>query len=145
MMNKLFDYLVVLFLVVVMIFAASCTTPTEDEIYGIPEMELDGRLPLDSNGYYHLELDSTTNQTIHTIGGSVINIYEPTKVTWGSNLFWELNGELVPTINGSSYVQDGGDINTVIAPIFSMRNDTLVVHAELNEWNIIQTIRIVLE
>ena len=145
MMNKLFDYLVVIFLVLVMILAASCTTATEDEIYGIPEMELDGRLPLDSNGYYHLELNSSTNQTIHTIGGKVLNTYEPSKVTWGSNLFWELNGELVPTINGSSYVQDNGDINTVIAPIFGMRNDTLVVQAELNEWDIIQTIKIVLD
>lgn len=145
MMNKLFDYFVVIFLVLVMILAASCSTSTEDEIYGFPEMELDARLPLDSNGFYHLELNSSTHQTIHTIGGSVINTYEPSKVTWGSNLFWELNGELVPTINGTSYVQDNGDINTVIAPIFSMRNDTLVVQAELNEWNIIQTIKIVLE
>lgn len=145
MMNKIFDYLLIAFLILIMCLAASCTTPTEDEIYGIPEMELDGRLPLDSNGYYHLKLNSTRNQTIHTIGGSVTNIYEPTKVTWGSNLFWELNGEIVPTINGSSYVQDNGNINTVIAPIFSMKNDTLVVQAELNEWNLIQTIKIVLE
>lgn len=146
MMNKLFDYLVVIFLVLVMIMAASCTTPSEDdEFFGIPEMELDGRLPIDTNGYYHLELDSSTNQTIHTIGGRVTNTYEPTKVTWDSNLFWELNGELVPTINTSSYVQDNGNINTVIAPIFSMKNDTLIVQAELNEWNIIQTIKIVLD
>lgn len=146
MMNKLFDYLLLAFLIIVMCLAASCTTPTEDdELFGIPEMELNANLPLDTNGYYHMELDSSTNQTIHTIGGRVTNIYEPTKVTWGSNLFWELNGELVPTINGSSYVQDNGNINTVIAPIFSMKNDTLVVQAELNEWNIIQTIKIVLE
>jgi hypothetical protein len=144
-MNKFFDYVLLVFLILIMCLAASCTPPTEDEIYGTPEMELDGRLPLDSNGYYHLELDSTTNQTIHTIGGRVTNIYEPTKVTWGSNLFWELNGEIVPTINGSSYVQDNGNINTVIAPVFGMRNDTLTIQAELNEWKIRQTIHIVLD
>lgn len=144
--NFLLKFALVFYSLMLLGTLTSCTTPTEDdELFGIPEMELNANLPLDTNGYYHMELDSSTNQTIHTIGGRVTNIYEPTKVTWGSNLFWELNGELVPTINGSSYVQDNGNINTVIAPIFSMRNDTLVVQAELNEWNIIQTLKIVLE
>ena len=127
---------------------ASCT-PQDDEILlpPIPTLELDGRLTLDNNGYYHLTLNENTNQTIHTIGGSVNNheYYEPIKVEWSSNLYWEYNGEYVPTINSSSYVQENGNINTVIAPIFSMKNDTLNIQARLLEWNIIQTINIVLE
>lgn len=145
MMNKLFDSLVIVFLILLMILAASCTTPTEDDFFGEPLLELDGRLPMDSNGYYHLVLNPNTNQTIHTIGGNVSNIYEPTKIDWESNLSWEYNGELVPTINSASYVQKDGTINTVIAPIFGMKNDTLVVYATVNEWNIIRSISIVLE
>ena len=145
---KVLDTLLLIILVMLMIFAASCS-PQDDEILlpPLPTLELDGRLSLDNNGYYHLRLNENTNQTIHTIGGSVNNheYYEPIKVEWSSNLFWEYNGESVPTVNSSSYVQENGNINTVIAPIFSMKNDTLSVQAKLNEWNIIQTINIVLE
>lgn len=148
MIKKLLDYFVLILLVVVMILAASCT-PQDDEILlpPLPTLALDGRLSLDNNGYYHLTLNENTNQTIHTIGGSVNNheYYEPIKVEWSSNLFWEYNGESVPTVNCCSYVQENGNINTVIAPIFSMKNDTLSIQARLNEWNIIQTINIVLE
>jgi len=177
MMNKLFDYLLLVFLIIVMCLAASCTTPTEDELYIEPTLELDARLPIDENGYYHLVLDSTKNQTVHRISGSVYPIFEPTKVEWESNLYWWLlegqvvaeitktyinpfTGELtyvnlpplvnwknvlVPTINKSSYVDSNNEINTMIAPIYEMRNDTLVIKSRINEWNIIQTIKIVLD
>jgi hypothetical protein len=140
-------------------------------------LELDGRLPIDQNGYYHLVLDSTTNQTIHRISGSVLNTTEPTKVSWSSNLYWWLKqgdtianitktyinyftGEvtyvnlppltnwkdvIVPTVNSASYVDKNGQINTMIAPIYRMKNDTLVVECTVNEWDIRQTIKIVLE
>lgn len=52
---------------------------------------------------------------------------------------------LVPTINSASYVDGNDEINTMIAPIYQMRNDTLVVEARVNEWNIRQTIKIVLD
>ena len=111
----------------------------------LPSITLDGRLPMDGNGYYHLQLNSNTNQTTHRITGSVLNTIEPTKVTWESNLTWESNGEAVPTINSTSYVTDIGEINTMIAPIYGMISDTLRVKATVNEWNIIQTLNIVLE
>ena len=40
----------------------------EEELYvpPLPTLELDGRLEMDSNGYYHLELDDDRVQTIHT-------------------------------------------------------------------------------
>jgi hypothetical protein len=52
---------------------------------------------------------------------------------------------LVPTINKSSYVDSNNEINTMIAPIYGMRNDTLVVDCKVNEWNIRQRIKIVLD
>jgi hypothetical protein len=164
-------------LLIVILFLTSCEKeellPLQSEL----RLELDGRLPMDNNGYYHLKLNPTSNQTIHRITGRVSNTYEPTKVEWESNLYWWLlkgqvvaeitktyinyfTGELtyvnlppltnwqdvlVPTINSASYVGTAGEINTVIAPIYSMRTDTLVVDCKINEWNIRQTIKIVLE
>lgn len=116
-----------------------------EETLTIPSLVLDARLPKDSNGYYHLTLNPNTNQTIHRITGKVLNTTEPTKVSWWSNLTWEYNGEVVPTVNESSYVGDEGEVDTVIAPIFGMRNDTLVVKSTISEWNITQTLNIVLE
>jgi len=131
-------------LLVVILFLTSCEK--EDiQSYDLPILELDARLPLDENGYYHLKLNPTSNQTIHRITGKVLNTTEPTKVSWWSNLTWEYKGEIVPTINDVSYVGRGGEINTVIAPIYSMRYDTLKVKSTINEWNITQTLNIVLE
>jgi hypothetical protein len=156
----------------------SCTiNDTEPVIEENINVELDGRLPMDVNGYYHLKLNPFSNQTIHRITGRVYNTTEPTKVEWESNLYWwflkgqvvaeitktyfnPFTGELqyvnlpplinwqdvlVPTINSASYVGKDGEINTVIAPIYRMKNDTLVVKMKVSERNIIQSIKIVLE
>ena len=138
-----FDYVMAFVVILLMFMAASCTS--EDDIFVIqePTLELDARLPLDTNGYYHLKLNPNTNQTTHRISGKVLNTIEPTKVSWWSNLNWEYNGEVVPTINGSSYVGDGGEINTVIAPIDEMAGDTLIVQAKYEKLN--KIIRIVLK
>ena len=143
-LNKLLDWIILIGFISTFFVLLSCNT---DDYYvdDVPTLELDGRLPMDSNGYYHLTLNPYSNQTIHRITGKVLNTSEPTKVSWWSNLTWELNGESVPTINGSSYVSDGGEINTVIAPIFSMRTDTLKIECKVNEWNIRQTLNIVLD
>ena len=134
-----------IFYTLMLIGLTSCSVDEFDDITIIPTITLDGRLPMDSNGYYHLQLNSNTNQTTHRITGSVLNTTEPTKVTWDSNLVWEHNGEVVPTINSTSYVTESGEINTMIAPIYGMITDTLRVKATINEWNIIQTLNIVLE
>ena len=145
--------------------------------YDLPILELDGRLPLDENGYYHLKLNPSSNQTIHRVSGKVYNNTQPIKVEWNSNLYWWLlkgdvvahitktyvnyfTGEityvnlpplvnwkesLVPTINPTCYSDKNNEINTVIAPIYRMRYDTLVVVARVNERDITQSIKIVLE
>ena len=144
-LNRILDWLILVGTIIVLVMVVSCTKEEDIVSSVIPTLELDGRLPLDDNGYYHLTLNPITNQTIHRISGKVLNTTEPTKVSWWSNLTWELNGEVVPTINGSSYVSDGGEINTVIAPIYRMRYDTLTVKSTINEWYITQTIKIVLD
>jgi beta-glucanase (GH16 family) len=164
-------------LFIVVLLFSSCTHDILEDVVIQPTLELDVRLPIDENGYYHLVLDSTKNQTVHRISGSVYPIFEPTKVEWESNLYWWLlegqvvaeitktyfnpfTGQLtyvnlpplvnwqkalVSTINTASYVDSNNEINTMIAPIYSMRNDTLVVNCKVNEWNIRQTIKIVLD
>lgn len=142
---KILDYFVLVLLIGAMLVLTSCS---KDELYDdvlIPTIELDGRLPMDSNGYYHLTLNQATNQTTHRITGRVLNTTEPTKVSWKSNLSWEYQGENVPTVNGASYVSDVGEVNTMIAPIRTMVGDTLRVEATVREWLITKQINIVLE
>jgi hypothetical protein len=141
------------------------------------ELQLDARLPIDKNGYYHLKLNPTSNQTIHRITGRVIGNTQPLKIEWSSNLYWWLlqgqtvanitktyfnpftgvlqyvnlpplinwRDALVPTINSASYSGKAGEINTVIAPIYRMKNDTLIVKMKVSERDIRQSIKIVLE
>lgn len=41
------------------------------------------------------------------------------------------SGLIVPTVNPTSISGDGGEINTMIAPIYSMKGDTMIVTAKL--------------
>lgn len=109
------------------------------------DLVLDGRSFQDTNGYYHIQLDSTTNQTIHRIDGKLFNQQYMTKIDWNSNLSWEFNGETVPTINSTSYTNNLGKVSVVIAPIYSMRGDTLIVTAYVTESTEIETIKFVLK
>ena len=155
----------------------SPSSTTSTKVQSTITMELDGRLPKDGNGYYHLSLNKSTNQTIHRVEGRVLNTTEPTKVEWESNLFWWLKpGEvvanttktyinqytgqityvnlppitnwkeqLVPTTNCCSYVDSKNEINTIIAPIYKMVGDTLILTATIKEKKITKSIKIVLE
>ena len=134
-------------MILLMFMAASCTPDDEVLIQVSPTLEIDGNLPMDLNGYYHLELNQDTNQTIHTVSGTVGNtLYwdEPMKVEWESNLQWVYQGEDVSTSNQSSYVVDGNVYN-VIAPINTMIGDTLILTGTIREHLVSDTIKIVLE
>jgi len=146
-------------LVVVLLFG-SCTEeeidlssnwiePIEEELVvdkTPPTLELDARLSIDNNGYYHLTLNQYSNQTIHRIDGKVLDIKEPTKVYFTSNLYWTYNGERIPTTNSVSYATPSDpNISNVIAPIYSMKNDTLTLNVTISEWKITQTLEIVLD
>ena len=117
----------------------------------------------DNNGYYHLKLDVTRNQTLSRVTGKILadgkEPYPPEKVDWESNLYWSIRrgdtvaiitksyinyftglytivslppliaskDELVPTSNFASYSGKGGEINNMIAPIYKMKGDTLIL------------------
>ena len=61
------------------------------------KIQIDARLPNDSNGYYHLILDMGNWQTLHRISGivdSVQNDWELTKVYWSSSHYWIIGDTL---------------------------------------------------
>ncbi len=148
MINKILDYLVLIFIIGTLMVLSSCSVTDDDLLFEEPTLEIDGRLPMDDNGYYRLELRQDVHQTIHTVSGTVGNtIYwdEPMKVEWESNLEWYLQDEVsVTTSNQASYVVDG-KVNNVIGPVKTMVGDTLILTGTIREHLISDTIKIVLE
>jgi len=60
-------------------------------------LELDSRLLVDNNGYYHLELNQGSWQTIHRISGHAYWNDEPLevlRVNWESSHFWYIGDTL---------------------------------------------------
>jgi hypothetical protein len=135
-------------LVVLLLLSSLMSCSVEDDILVLeqPTLEIDGRLPIDNNGYYHLELNQNTNQTIHTVSGTVGNTLNlpPLKVEWESNLQWVYQDMLVDVSNSSSYVMDG-TVNNVIGPVRTMLGDTLILTGTIREHLISDSIKIVLE
>ena len=133
-----------LFIITLALF--SCSTDEDIILIQEPTLELDGRLPMDSNGYYLLELNDSSHQTIHTVSGTVGNtLYwdEPMKVDWESNLTWYLQDEFeVSTSNQSSYVVNGKVMN-VIAPIKTMVGDTLILTGTIRDYLVTDTIKFI--
>jgi len=146
-MKKILEYvtviLVILFYAMVL---SSCSVEDDILVLEEPTLQIDGRLPIDVNGYYHLELNQDSNQTIHTVSGTVGNTLNlpPLKVEWDSNLSWVFQDNLVDVTNSSSYVVDGNVMN-VIGPVRTMVGDTLILTGTIREYFIYDTIKIVLE
>ena len=120
---------------------------------------LEPRLDQDVNGYYHLQLNPSSFQTLHRLSGHIYLNDEPLEVMkfqWESSHYWMLGDTLgyivhqgltddliyvsydttyitgfsdflVPTINSSSYSNSDGEVNTMIAPVKTMRGDTATI------------------
>ena len=160
-------------LIIIIFFLVGCTKEAEDLILSKKtfSLKIDSVLNstgtrsvlYDNNGYYHLKLDPTKNQTLSRVTGKILadgkEPYPPEKVDWESNLYWSIKrgdtvaiitksyinyftgqftivslppliaskDELVPTSNFASYSGKGGEINNMIAPIYKMRGDTLIL------------------
>jgi len=64
-----------------------------DELF----FDIDVRLPLDENGYYHLEMDTVSWQTLHRISGTVYTHDGPVDVVrfnWYSSHYWYIGDTL---------------------------------------------------
>ena len=95
------------------------------------KIELNGRLPLDQNGFYHLTIDTTKNQTLHRISGFLkVNDTIPTppeKIQWESNLYWWLRkGDTSAYISKSYINYYTGQYTIVSLPPMIASKDELV-------------------
>jgi hypothetical protein len=65
-------------------------------------IELNTRLDVDDNGYYHLEINDSSWQTLHRLSGTVYMNDEPLevlKVRWESSHYWYLGDTLGYIVN----------------------------------------------
>ena len=95
------------------------------------KIELNGRLPIDQNGYYHLTIDTTKNQTLHRISGFLkVNDtipYPSEKIQWESNLYWYiLKGDIVANIQKTYVNYFTGNLTIVSLPPLVASKDELV-------------------
>ncbi|MBT4947089.1 MAG: hypothetical protein HON27_13090 [Candidatus Marinimicrobia bacterium] len=83
-----------IFIVIVVFIAVACSAIDDDSGMYI---ELEPRLPMDVNGYFHLDLLKGAWQTTHRISGYISFDGEPAenvRVEWSSSHFWRLNDTL---------------------------------------------------
>lgn len=81
-----------------MFFFLSCSSITDSEEDKVVFLfEENTGLPIDDNGFYHMELDMESWQTIHRISGHVYLNDEPLeflKVFWEASHFWYIGDTL---------------------------------------------------
>ena len=85
------------------------------------DFEIDARLDIDNNGYYHLQLGQDW-QTLHRISGrvsEVVNEFELTKVYWESSHYWLIGDTLGYVVHQNWTLNDNGYLY--------MNNDTSYV------------------
>ena len=85
------------------------------------DFEIDARLDVDENGYYHLELGHDW-QTLHRISGSVSPVKQDwalTKVYWESSHYWLIGDTLGYIVHQNWTLNDNGYLY--------MNNDTSYV------------------
>ena len=74
------------------------------------DFEIDARLDVDENGYYHLELGQDW-QTLHRISGQVSEVeneYELTKVYWESSYYCLIGDTLGYVVHQNNTLNDNG-------------------------------------
>ena len=95
---------VLLFWIITIYLLTSCEK--EEFITSNYEFEMVGRTYQDSNGFYHLTLDSDTlKQTLHRFGAYITNVDKwnlPSQVAWRCDAFWYL-----PDTLGYTYIEIG--------------------------------------
>lgn len=123
-------------------------SPTTQNIHRISgTIRVGGKIPIEprervdwkSSHYWILR----EGDTIATITKTYLNYYTAQwSVITLPPLVSNVNS-LVPTINSVSYNSEDGSINTIIAPLYSMKGDTLVVSARAG--NITKIAKIILD
>lgn len=125
----------------------SCSTPTSPTETFQAEISIEPNLIKDANGYFHLDVIRSNQQTLHRISLNT-NYDKSTRVEWFANSNWIYNhlgiDFEVPVINGVSYTSpDDGSAQTMFAPVVELIGDTVTVVA-ISE-SVTDSVRIVLD
>lgn len=107
------------------IFFIGCSNPTAIEEQQLRYVSFDLKLPQDDNGYYHLILDRSKNQTLHNIYGGIEPAIAYKRFEWESNLSFYSGPYLANTTNIRSYTDKDGEFINTIGPILEMAGDTM--------------------
>ena len=92
-------------------------------------------LPLDNNGFYHLTLSKTTNQTLTRITGKLLVDGKPntipspveTNIEWTGSHYWILKrGDTVGTIYKTYFNQYTGQLQTTQLPNLTSQSDVII-------------------
>jgi len=92
--RKKIDTLIKSILIGISLFLVGCEDTLQDSP---PIIQYDMRLPIDGNGYYHINMDRNNWQTIHRVSGSITDDFGAVmneRVQWRSNLYWYLGDTL---------------------------------------------------
>jgi hypothetical protein len=99
----------------------------EEELSSIT-FELDNEV--DENGFVHITTNPNVFQTLYRLYGHLYRDDKPMNVikfVWGSETYWLYDGFDVPIVNGSSYSNEDGEVNTMMGVLHSMVGDTVIV------------------
>ena len=109
--NDIPEYMKYIILWAVLLFMILFTSCSKDESYVLGhDFEIDARLDIDNNGYYHLELGQDW-QSLHRISGQVsevANEYELTRVEWTSSHYWLIGDTLGYIVHQNWTLNDNG-------------------------------------
>ena len=84
----------------------------------------------DPDGFYHLPIDTNNWQTLKRLDGYLYRDGEGVNVIkcgWSSPCTWDWDGNEIPIVNSASYSRYDGSVSTMIAPVLSMRFDTITI------------------
>jgi len=129
------------------IIILSCECPlTKNELIE-PNIRIISNLEQDMNGYHHLYVVRSNQQTLHRISLET-NFDQSTRVEWSTTSSWvgnHLGQEFeVPIINHISYTSpEDGTAQTIFAPVVELISDTVMVVVTAN--GAIDEIQIILE
>ena len=97
----------------------------------VASIEIIANLSQDANGYYHMQVVRSNQQTLHRISLQT-NFDASTRIEWDANSSWigiHMGFDFeVPVINSVSYTSpDDGTAQTMFAPVVELVGDTVTV------------------
>ena len=115
-------------------FLVGCSDSMSAEPVETYDFQIETRLELDSNGYYHFNMDNYTNGgsqalirfTAHTNNPEIQFVWWDCNTTWDYDFMGTLHS--VDIINHSSYTDALGQANTMFGPQVFMVSDTVIVY-----------------